>query len=56
MGVGAARVIVYYRGLAKARAKPHESIAEYVQSYRHLREHGNAFVIVGLELVLAWLS
>jgi hypothetical protein len=50
----------YYRKLASARSKastkkdqPASSGGEYVTSYRHLREHGNAFGILLLELVLA---
>lgn len=50
----------FYRALAKHRAlantdkdKAHNSGAEYVTSYRHLREHGNAFSILLLEGVLA---
>lgn len=51
----------FYRELAIARAeatpekdqKPTAGI-EYVTSYRHLREHGNAFMIVILEGVLAY--
>jgi hypothetical protein len=51
----------YYRDLATARSKalvkegvPASPGMEYITSYRHLREHGNAFSIVLLELVLAW--
>lgn len=49
----------FYRVLAEARSKsfkkrdePPSPGAEYVTSYRHLREHGNAFVIVVLEGML----
>ena len=28
---------------------------EYVISYKHMREHGNAFGIILMELLLAWL-
>lgn len=50
----------FYRKLAAARAKamrkedeqPSAGL-EYLTSYRHLREHGNAFMIVVLEGVLA---
>lgn len=49
----------FYRVLAEARSNslkkkdgPPSPGAEYVTSYRHLREHGNAFAIVVLEGVL----
>jgi uncharacterized membrane-anchored protein YhcB (DUF1043 family) len=49
----------FYRNLADARSKamktkdePLTPGAEYVTSYRHLREHGNAFAIVILEGIL----
>lgn len=52
-------VETYYRNLATARsqsAEPKDSPPspgmEYVTSYRHLREHGNAFGILLLELLL----
>lgn len=51
----------FYRDLSTARAKvthkkdkPPTSGGEYVTSYRHLREHGNAFLIVLLEGILAY--
>ena len=51
-----------YRNLTKARARnyvraaePEEHTDEYVTSYRHLREHGNAVSILILEGLLAWL-
>lgn len=51
----------FYRKLAAARAaalrkqdEPLSAGTEYVTSYRHLREHGNAFAIVVLEGVLAY--
>jgi hypothetical protein len=51
----------FYRDLATARAmvihkkdEPPTSGVEYVTSYRHLREHGNAFLIVFLEGILAY--
>lgn len=50
----------YYRNLATARsqsAEPKDSPPspgmEYLTSYRHLREHGNAFGILLLELLLS---
>ncbi|MFH4740157.1 hypothetical protein [Vibrio diabolicus] len=45
----------YYKDLAHYRSKREEglnSYDEYVESYKHLREHGNAFFILALELVL----
>ncbi|MCC6295481.1 MAG: hypothetical protein IT469_02100 [Pseudomonadales bacterium] len=51
----------FYRDLATARSKgmpekdkPPTPGIEYVTSYRHLREHGNAFLIVLLEGLLAY--
>lgn len=51
----------FYRNLATARSsslidkdKPATPGAEYLTSYRHLREHGNAFLIVLLEGLLAY--
>jgi len=50
----------YYRSLATGRSnastkkdEPASPGMEYVTSYRHVREHGNAFGILLLELVLA---
>lgn len=52
----------FYRELATSRAKiwpqkdsPATPGVEYVTSYRHLREHGNAFLIVLFEGLLAYL-
>lgn len=52
----------FYRDLATARSKgmpekdkPPTPGIEYVTSYRHLREHGNAFLIVLLEGLLAYV-
>ena len=51
----------FYRDLATARSKgmpekdkPPTPGMEYLTSYRHLREHGNAFLIVLLEGLLAY--
>ena len=51
----------FYRQLAGTRSKampikddPPSAGLEYVTSYRHLREHGNAFMIVILEVILAY--
>ena len=49
----------FYRGLAHARTGANAfnttKISEYVESYRHLREHGNAFLIILFEFVLAYV-
>lgn len=42
----------YYDELVKKRAETKGAGKEYMESYRHLREHGNAFFIVLLELLL----
>ena len=42
----------YYDSLVKKRARADEAGKEYIESYRHLREHGNAFFIVLLEFLL----
>lgn len=42
----------YYDSLAAKRANVGGVGEEYIESYRHLREHGNAFFIVLLELLL----
>lgn len=43
----------YYKNLSRARADTSRVRAEFVESYRHLREHGNSFSIVFLELGFA---
>lgn len=45
----------FYLELARKRADEKEWVAEYVESYRHLREHGNAFSILFLEFALGLL-
>ncbi len=54
-------VETFYRDLATVRSKgmpkndkPPTPGIEYITSYRHLREHGNAFLIVLLEGLLAY--
>jgi hypothetical protein len=42
----------YYDKLTKKRAAASPAGQEYIESYRHLREHGNAFFIVLFELLL----
>jgi hypothetical protein len=45
----------FYFRLSEARARNGESVREYVESYRHLREHGNAFSILVLEAILGFV-
>lgn len=47
----------FYQDLSKQRAKRSDSkqMKEYVESYKHLREHGNAFFIVLCELILGFI-
>jgi hypothetical protein len=47
------RVENFYRSLSTVRAREERRIAQYVESYRHLREHSNAYAIIVLELILA---
>jgi len=42
----------FYRKLTNARAQNLMSNQEYKESYRHLREHGNAFLILFFEVIL----
>jgi hypothetical protein len=42
----------YYMKIAEARADTKPYRQEYKESYRHLREHGNAFLILLFEAVL----
>ncbi len=49
-------VFNYYKKLAIERAKRQDGTSKYdefIESYKHLREHGNAFFILLMELVLA---
>jgi hypothetical protein len=41
----------YYEKLTKARIRGTAEHQEYKESYRHLREHGNAFLILFFEIV-----
>lgn len=45
----------FYWKLSGARSSQATQVTEYVESYRHLREHGNAFLIILLELCLAFV-
>lgn len=42
----------YYTCLTKARSQDTEETRQYIESYKHLREHGNAFFILLFELAL----
>lgn len=42
----------FYKNLAENRAKESGDRKQYIESYRHLREHGNAFLILFCEVVL----
>ena len=44
----------FYYALAQVRSKG-APVAEYVESYRHLREHGNSLAILVLEFALAYV-
>ena len=44
----------FYCDLAEARGRENPTVDEYVESYRHLREHGNAYAILALEFALAF--
>lgn len=49
-------VFSYYKSLAAERAKRQDGTSkhdEFIESYKHLREHGNAFLILLMELALA---
>ncbi|MBB6183535.1 hypothetical protein [Oleiagrimonas soli] len=45
-------VVNFYGKLAVTRSNSKPATQEYVESYRHLREHGNAFGIMLFELIL----
>jgi hypothetical protein len=42
-----------YMRLARERKSPGDVKSDYIESYRHLREHGNALLIILMENVLA---
>jgi hypothetical protein len=44
--------LIYYEDLVSRRATADGVGKEYIESYRHLREHGNAFFIAVLEIIL----
>ncbi|HUW36005.1 MAG TPA: hypothetical protein VMV91_01635 [Rhodocyclaceae bacterium] len=46
------RAHIYYSHLTKARSRDVEDVRQYIESYKHLREHGNAFFILLFELAL----
>lgn len=43
----------FYWSLSTARASDAPQVQEYVESYRHMREHGNAFAIILFEVGFA---
>ncbi|TQP93542.1 hypothetical protein FLL78_19925 [Vibrio cholerae] len=47
-----AHIFDFYRKLAKDRSNQKIDRKEFVESYRHLREHGNAFLILVCESAL----
>lgn len=42
----------FYKRLITARSSKSQEREKYIESYKHLREHGNAFFIVVLEFIL----
>lgn len=46
------RTINYYETIVKKRST--ERNIEYVESYKHIREHGNSFLIVLFQFLLAY--
>ena len=44
----------FYSNLSRARAEE-GNVPNYVESYRHLREHGNAYSIIVFEIILAFV-
>ena len=49
------KIFSFYSNLATARARKDAGVNGYTESYRHLREHGNAVSIVCMEFVLAFV-
>jgi hypothetical protein len=47
------RVADFYWALSEARSRDSRHVDDYVESYRHIREHGNAYSIIILELGFA---
>ena len=48
-------ILEYYRELVEARSVSTPKQKSYIESYKHLREHGNAFAIVLLEMIFGVL-
>lgn len=46
-------ITTFYWSLSTARASEAPQVQEYVESYRHMREHGNAFAIILFEVGFA---
>ena len=51
----AKRLHEYYENITKARSNENKDAKEFVESYKHLREHGNAFFIVFFEAMLGFI-
>ncbi|MGZ5857973.1 MAG: hypothetical protein ACXWJK_12095 [Burkholderiaceae bacterium] len=47
------RIGLYYQSLTTARASKAPQVIEYVESYRHLREHANAFAIITFQFAFS---
>jgi len=50
IGKASAYTLGIHRAKKKQKDEP-DAVREYVESYKHLREHGNAFFIVLFELI-----
>lgn len=48
-------IFLMYKKLSYARASNANAKKEYIESYKHLREHGNAFMILIMELILGFI-
>ena len=52
-----AAIVQFYKELAALRAAKEPAVLgarrEYIESYRHMREHGNALLIIVMETILA---
>jgi hypothetical protein len=45
-------IFTFYKELVFKRAVESKEVKQYTESYKHLREHGNAFLIVFFEIIL----
>jgi hypothetical protein len=50
-----ARIVEFYCDLADERLKQWKLQRDYIESYKHVREHGNAMSIVFLEIALGFV-